>query len=90
MFLSTAKEALLLLPHLFRVLFVIDGVLGAFFFVNLMIQLHSPVRVSANFYQLLVQYGMGVFRVYRTKVRLTPYFRHPDRGSHSTSSTKQH
>jgi hypothetical protein len=52
-----------------RALFAIDAVFGAFFFVNLLLQLHIPVRVSASFYQLLLHNGWGVFKVYRRQVR---------------------
>jgi hypothetical protein len=44
-------------------------VFGTFFFVNLLLQLHIPVRVSASFYQLLLHNGWGVFKVYRRQVR---------------------
>jgi hypothetical protein len=52
-----------------RALFAIDAVFGAFFFANLLLQLHIPVRVSASFYQLLLHNGWGVFKVYRRQVR---------------------
>jgi hypothetical protein len=55
-----------------RALFAVDAVFGAFFFANLLLQLHIPVRVSASFYQLLLHNGWGVFKVYRRQVRAEP------------------
>jgi hypothetical protein len=51
-----------------RALFAIDAVFGFFFFANLLLQLQLPVRVSSSFYQLLLNNGWGVFKVYRRHV----------------------
>lgn len=52
-----------------RVLYAIDFLMGFMFAANLILQLHTPVRVSAMFYQVLVRNGPGIAHLYRTKVR---------------------